>query len=64
MLLQRTKSGGVRQRRFIFHPIRKSEACGHCYHCQNPALKQACIVRRREMQEAMRAAEMQDPDGQ
>ena len=48
----------------MFPPIRKSEACGHCYHCQNPALKQACIVRRREMQEAMRAAEMQDPDGQ
>ena len=51
--LQKTKSGHLRQRRFICPSIPKSEACGQCINCLNPARKQACIVRREQMLAAL-----------
>jgi len=51
--MQKAKSGHLRHRRFICPSIPKSEACGRCINCLNPARKQACIVKREQMLAAL-----------
>ena len=37
----------------MYPSVPKSEACGKCINCLNPLRKQACMVRRQEMQALM-----------